>query len=122
MHFATEGLPQSGDRWECEKDDRSVLWSAAEDRNKQRERLKPFASSEDVREFLAAHHNDSGSGLREPYREEHLNTLGESKMAGLPTHGFPRYQCVHVCGGPPHPLQSEVQDFFAESADNQTIT
>lgn len=57
------------------------LRAAAEDRIKQRERLKPFASSEDVREFFAAH-DDSGSGLREPDWEEHLKTLGESKTAG----------------------------------------
>lgn len=57
------------------------LRAAAEDRIKQRERLKPFASSEDVREFFAAH-DDSGPGLREPDWEEHLKTLGESKMAG----------------------------------------
>ena len=49
---------------------------------KQRERPEPFTSSEDVREFLAAH-DESGSGLREPDWEEHLKTLDESKLAGI---------------------------------------
>ena len=53
------------------------LRAAAEDRIEQRERLKPFSSSADVREFFQAH-DDSVSGLREPHWEEHLKTLGES--------------------------------------------
>lgn len=57
------------------------LRAAAADRIKQKERLKPFTSSEDVRQFFASH-DDSGSDLREPDWEEHLKTLGESKMAG----------------------------------------
>ena len=58
------------------------LRAAAEDRIEQRERLKPFTSSEDVREFFHAHDN-SGSGLREPDWEEHLDTLRRSKLAGV---------------------------------------
>ena len=57
------------------------LRAAAEDRIERRERLKPFTSSVDVREFFQAH-DDSGSGLREPDWEEHLKTLRESKLAG----------------------------------------
>ena len=57
------------------------LRAAAEDRIERRERLKPFTSSTDVREFFQAH-DDSGSGLREPDWKEHLKTLGESKLAG----------------------------------------
>ena len=57
------------------------LRAAAEDRIKRRERLKPFSSSADVREFFQAH-DDSGLGLREPDWEEHLKTLRKSKLAG----------------------------------------
>ena len=57
------------------------LRAAAEDRIKRRERLKPFSSSADVREFFQAH-EDSGSDLREPDWKEHLKTLGESKLVG----------------------------------------
>ena len=57
------------------------LRAAAEDRIEQRERLKPFSSSADVREFFQDH-DDSGSGLREPDWEKHLKTLRESKLAG----------------------------------------
>lgn len=57
------------------------LRTAAQDRIKQRERLKPFTSSEEVRAFFTAH-DESGSGLREPDWEEHLETLGKSKLAG----------------------------------------
>ena len=59
------------------------LRAAAEDRIRQREHLKPFTSSEDVREFFQTH-DDSESGLREPDWEEHLKTLHESKLAGSP--------------------------------------
>ena len=57
------------------------LRAAAEDRIRQRGRLKPFTSSEDVREFFAAH-DDSGSASEEPDWEEHLQALGESRLAG----------------------------------------
>ena len=53
------------------------LRAAAEDRIKGRERLKPFSSSADVREFFQAH-DDSGSDLREPDWDEHLKTLEPS--------------------------------------------
>ena len=69
-HARLEGMTLSG--W---------LRAAAEDRIERRERLKPFTSSADVREFFQAH-DDSGSDLREPDWEEHLKTLGESKLAG----------------------------------------
>ena len=57
------------------------LRAAAEDRIERRERLKPFSSSGAVREFFQVH-DDSGSGSREPDWEEHLKTLGESKLVG----------------------------------------
>ena len=69
-HAHLEGMTLSG--W---------LRAAAEERIKQRERLKPFTSSEEVRAFFTAH-DESGSCLREPDWEEHLKTLGESKLAG----------------------------------------
>ena len=53
------------------------LRAAAKDRIEQRERLKPFTSSADVREFFQAH-DDSGSDLREPDWDEHLKTLEPS--------------------------------------------
>ena len=53
------------------------LRAAAEDRIEQRERLKPFTSSADVREFFQAH-DDSGSDLRESDWDEHLKTLEPS--------------------------------------------
>ena len=59
------------------------LRAAAEDRIRQREHLKPFTSSVDVREFFQTQ-DDSESGLREPDWEEHLKTLHESKLAGSP--------------------------------------
>ena len=57
------------------------LRAAAEERIKQRERLKPFTSSEEVREFFLAY-DERESGGREPDWEEHLQTLHESKMSG----------------------------------------
>ena len=53
------------------------LRAAAKDRIEQRERLKPFTSSADVREFFQTH-DDSGSDLREPDWDEHLKTLEPS--------------------------------------------
>ena len=55
------------------------LRAAAEERLKQRERLKPFRSSDDVREFFLAH-DESESDSPEPDWEEHLKTLRDSRM------------------------------------------
>ncbi len=57
------------------------LRAAAEERIMDRERLAPFTSSEDVREFFMAY-DERGSGGREPDWEEHLQTLNESKISG----------------------------------------
>ena len=57
------------------------LRAAAEERLRQRERLKPFTSSEEVRDFFLAF-DESQSGGREPDWEEHLETLRKSKMPG----------------------------------------
>ena len=57
------------------------LRSAAEERLKQRERLEPFTSPEEVRAFFRAH-DEGESGGREPDWEEHLRTLHEAKMSG----------------------------------------
>lgn len=56
------------------------LRAAAEERLKRRERLKPFTSSNEVREFFLAH-DESELGDREPEWEEHLKTLRDAKMA-----------------------------------------
>lgn len=55
------------------------LRAAAKERLMQRERLKPFSSSEEVRDFFLAF-DESESGVREPDWEEHMETLRESKM------------------------------------------
>ncbi len=55
------------------------LRAAAEERLEQRERLKPFTSSGEVREFFLAN-DESESGDPEPDWEEHLKTLRDSKM------------------------------------------
>ena len=57
------------------------LRAAAEERIKQKERLKPFTSSEEVREFFLAH-DERESGGREPDWEESLRILHESKVSG----------------------------------------
>lgn len=57
------------------------LRAAAEERLKQRERLEPFTSPEEVRDFFRAY-DERESGGREPDWEEHLRTLHESKMSG----------------------------------------
>ena len=57
------------------------LRAAAEERIKQRERLKPFTSSEEVREFFRSY-DERESGGREPDWEEHLQILHESKTSG----------------------------------------
>ena len=56
------------------------LRAAAEERLEQRERLKPFTSSGEVREFFLAN-DESESGGREPDWEEHLKTLHDAKMS-----------------------------------------
>ena len=56
------------------------LRAAAEERLKQRERLKPFTSSGEVREFFLAN-DESESDIPEPDWEEHLKTLRDSKMS-----------------------------------------
>lgn len=55
------------------------LRAAAEERLKRRELLKPFRSSDDVREFFLAH-DRSESEVPEPDWEEHLKTLQDSRM------------------------------------------
>ena len=57
------------------------LRSASEERINRRERLKPFTSPEEVREFFRPH-DGRESGGREPDWEEHLQTLHEAKMSG----------------------------------------
>lgn len=55
------------------------LRAAAEERLREKENLKPFASSADVRDFfLTSDERDSGSP--EPDWEEHLETLRKSKL------------------------------------------
>ena len=56
------------------------LRAAAEERLKQRERLKPFRSSDEVREFFLSN-DESESEDREPDWEEHLKTLHDAKMS-----------------------------------------
>ena len=55
------------------------LRAAAKKRLMQREHLKPFSSSEEVRDFFLAF-DESESDDREPDWEEHLETLRKSKM------------------------------------------
>lgn len=57
------------------------LMAAAEERIKQRERLKPFTSSEEVKKFFRAY-DERQSGSREPDWEEHLQILHEAKTSG----------------------------------------
>ena len=57
------------------------LRAAAEERINQKERLKPFTSSEEVREFFLAYDESESSG-REPDWEESLRILHESKTSG----------------------------------------
>ena len=57
------------------------LRAAANERLTEKERLKPFTSSEEIRDFFRAF-DESSSGNREPDWEEHLKTLRESKMPG----------------------------------------
>lgn len=57
------------------------LRAAAEERIQRRERLKPFTSSEEVREFFLAY-DERQSGGREPDWEDHLRILHESKTSG----------------------------------------
>ena len=55
------------------------LRAAAEERLEHRERLKPFTSSGEVREFFLDH-DESGSDESEPDWEDQLKTLHDSKM------------------------------------------
>ena len=55
------------------------LRAAAEERLEQRESLKPFTSSGEVKDFFLAH-DESGSDESEPDWEDHLKTLRDSKM------------------------------------------
>ena len=55
------------------------LRAAAEEQLKRKERLKPFTSSEEVRDFFLAF-DESESGNREPDWAVHLETLRKSKM------------------------------------------
>ncbi len=57
------------------------LRAAAEERIKQRESLRPFTSSAEVREFFRAYDERESVG-REPDWEEHLQILHEAKMSG----------------------------------------
>ena len=57
------------------------LRSAAEERIRQQERIKPFTSSEEVREFFREY-DERESGGQEPDWEEHLQTLQEARVSG----------------------------------------
>ena len=56
------------------------LRAAAEEKLKRKDLLKPFRSSDEVREFFLAR-NRSESEVPEPNWEEHLKTLHDAKMS-----------------------------------------
>ncbi|MCY3543227.1 MAG: hypothetical protein OXH22_04170 [Chloroflexi bacterium] len=58
------------------------LRAAAEERLKRRELLKPFRSSDEVKEFFLSN-DESESEVPEPDWEEHLKTLHDAKMSAV---------------------------------------